>query len=301
MSHYDVHSPIAPPPAAPPPIPPPTPPSEGGGTFDEETGPKSLKKGGIGGGVFGSKKKKKSGKQQVVRSYQRGGSLGEAARPTIEHFGDEEEDDQHQRFLGSMQHASSDDIGVNRGVANSAMGSGTTLPELVVRMRIINMTLCTFAILFEIPSFLSKALFNPPRAVLAGYLAFLAGLLCCFELHVPAIARFVRSNFGLLYSPMGRACFLFLMGGLCVGQGGILEIMLGGIMVANGFYTLYIPCKYPGFEKAHEELGRENIVSIAAKRAVGYAWADPEWATRLAEGTEQMGGEREGLMRGPPQ
>eukprot|EP00568_Trieres_chinensis_P001484 CAMPEP_0183295174 /NCGR_PEP_ID=MMETSP0160_2-20130417/3229_1 /TAXON_ID=2839 ORGANISM="Odontella Sinensis, Strain Grunow 1884" /NCGR_SAMPLE_ID=MMETSP0160_2 /ASSEMBLY_ACC=CAM_ASM_000250 /LENGTH=230 /DNA_ID=CAMNT_0025456609 /DNA_START=123 /DNA_END=818 /DNA_ORIENTATION=- len=210
----------------------------------------------------------------VVRSYQRGDSLGPAAIPVIEHYGDDGISDMNGGVNGDAT------ILPNRGLANSAEGGGTTLPELVFRMRVLNLALCTVALGLEVPTWLTGIFLDPPKMVLSIYLAGFAGLLCCFELHIPAVGKFIRSNFGLLYSPGGRAAFLFLMGGLCLGQGRIWEYALGAILIMNGFYTLYITHRYPAYQQAFEENERQNIVDAVSKRTTCHSWADPTfWAT----------------------
>jgi hypothetical protein len=162
-------------------------------------------------------------------------------------------------------------------VANSAEGAGTALPELILRMRIINIILCTLALGLEIPFWIGRLVMaNLSALVLGVVLCGFALLLCCWEMHVPVIADGIRANFGIIYHPFGRSFFFVLMGGLCVGQGG-LEQYLGALVLLNAIYTIYIPCRYPHYYKAFEDFGEENMRELAARATAqrqGHAWAD---------------------------
>ena len=163
-------------------------------------------------------------------------------------------------------------------VANSAEGAGTALPELILRMRIINLVLCTAALALEIPAWLGRAVtLNLSKLVLGVCLCSFALLLCCWEMHVPVIADTIREGLGLVYHPYGRAFFFVLMGGLSIGQGG-LEQILGYVILVNAVYTTYIPCRYPHYYKAFDDYGEEGVRDLAARvagRRSGKAWADP--------------------------
>ena len=162
-------------------------------------------------------------------------------------------------------------------VANSAEGAGTALPELILRMRIINLILCTLALGLEIPFWIGRVvMLNLSELVLGVCLGGFALLLCCWEMHVPVLGEAIQENFGIIYHPFGRSAFLVLMAGLCIGQGG-LELYLGAVILLNAVYTMYIPCRYPHYYKAYEECGEEDMRELAARakaRRQGHAWAD---------------------------
>lgn len=162
-------------------------------------------------------------------------------------------------------------------VANSAEGAGTALPELILRMRIINLVLCTLALGLEIPFWIGRVvMLNLSELVLGVCLCGFALLLCCWEMHVPVIGEAIRDNFGVVHHPFGRSAFFVLMGGLCIGQGGP-ELYLGAVILLNAIYTIYIPCRYPHYYKAYEECGEEDMRDLAARakaRRQGHAWAD---------------------------
>ena len=162
-------------------------------------------------------------------------------------------------------------------VANSAEGAGTALPELILRMRIINLILCTLALGLEIPFWIGRVvMLNLSELVLGVCLCSFALLLCCWEMHVPVLGEAIRENFGIIYHPFGRSAFFVMMGGLCIGQGG-LELYLGAVILLNAIYTIYIPCRYPHYYKAYEECGEEDMRELAARAKAqrqGHAWAD---------------------------
>mmetsp|Transcript_30383 Transcript_30383/g.61631 ORF Transcript_30383/g.61631 Transcript_30383/m.61631 type:complete len:337 (-) Transcript_30383:272-1282(-) len=163
-------------------------------------------------------------------------------------------------------------------VANSAEGAGTALPELILRMRVINLILCTLALGLEIPYWIGRAVrLNLSELVLGVCLCCFALLLCCWEMHVPVVADAIKEGLGLVYHPYGRAFFFVMMGGLSIGQGG-LERILGYVILLNAIYTIYIPCRYPHYFKAFEDYGEEDVRELAARmagRRSGKAWADP--------------------------
>lgn len=162
-------------------------------------------------------------------------------------------------------------------VANSAEGEGTALPELILRMRIINIILCSVALGLEIPFWIGRIIMlNLSELVLGICLCGFALVLCFWEMHVPLFADGIRESFGIVYHPFGRAFFFVLMGGLCIGQGG-LEQYLGLVILLNAMYTICIPCRYPHYYKAFEDFGEEDVRDFAVRavaRRKGHAWAD---------------------------
>eukprot|EP00549_Striatella_unipunctata_P026151 CAMPEP_0118691276 /NCGR_PEP_ID=MMETSP0800-20121206/10586_1 /TAXON_ID=210618 ORGANISM="Striatella unipunctata, Strain CCMP2910" /NCGR_SAMPLE_ID=MMETSP0800 /ASSEMBLY_ACC=CAM_ASM_000638 /LENGTH=191 /DNA_ID=CAMNT_0006589029 /DNA_START=138 /DNA_END=713 /DNA_ORIENTATION=- len=176
---------------------------------------------------------------------------------------------------------------VNVGQSNSLEGRGHVLSEIIFRMRIINITCSVLALLLELPSLIGDLFVNPGRMVLGGYLSFFALILCCFELNTPTIQKPLEDKFGLIMHPLGRSFFLFLMGGLCLGQGG-LQAILGFVLMGNAIYTTYVFLRYPDYRKMHEE--QPDLVSNAADKVARFAWANPQKSFRyLMNSGEQQG------------
>mmetsp|Transcript_1628 Transcript_1628/g.2188 ORF Transcript_1628/g.2188 Transcript_1628/m.2188 type:complete len:272 (+) Transcript_1628:237-1052(+) len=180
-------------------------------------------------------------------------------------------------------------INPNTGGTNSAEGSGTALAEVMFTMRLINLLACTGAITVEILFLLGRLIFHPARAVLSAYLCFFASLLCCFELHTPWITQIIEEQFGMLQHPISRSFFLFLMVGLCWGQGtGILELALGCVFLFNGFYTIYTFIRYPEYRRMHDEMPQRDLMAMAREKATEYAWANPEQANKVVGETSSF-------------
>ena len=77
--------------------------------------------------------------------------------------------------------------GINTGVANSAAGEGTTVPQLLATMRFFTFLLSALTIAFEVwAMFFNVILLKGDKVVLGVYLLFFIGLLLLYE--------FVRGN-----------------------------------------------------------------------------------------------------------
>jgi len=180
--------------------------------------------------------------------------------------------------------------GPNTGLLNSSNGEGTTLPELLLKMRLLNL-LHIFATWFVLGfNVVSKVIFlEADKIVLAGYLLFFTILLFGFEVlrgspkvdtklvsaQTSAIVKtvwgtalqnplsrrmryFLQSNFGLLYSCSGRGVYLAIMGSIAIGQGWPM-VCLGVSYILLGIWTVSLGWRYPLLEEAlvMEELERE--------------------------------------------
>jgi len=71
---------------------------------------------------------------------------------------------------------------VNIGVTNSADGEGTTIPQILHRMRVATLTLSGLTIAFESWAMIFNTIFlKADKVILGWYLLFFVGLLLCFE------------------------------------------------------------------------------------------------------------------------
>lgn len=71
---------------------------------------------------------------------------------------------------------------VNIGVANSADGEGTTIPQILHRMRVMTLALSLLTITFEAWAMIFNTIFlKADKVILGCYLLFFVGLLLCFE------------------------------------------------------------------------------------------------------------------------
>ena len=190
---------------------------------------------------------------------------------------------------GTIDQSGSGDSMLNpnqQRAANSVEGGGTALPEIVLRMRLITLVICGLAMGLEVPMWLGREVEGNLAALsLAVMVCIFSLALCCYELQVPVVADAIRTNLGIVSKPYGRSLFWAFLGGLCIGQGG-LEMIMGGAILLTALYSIYVPCRYPAYDKAHTDVGGEDLRRIArrkwADRKRHRAWADP--GVRAQEG-----------------
>lgn len=160
----------------------------------------------------------------------------------------------------------------NVGEANSA--DGDALPEFLMKLRVANLAGCILSILLEIPAFLGHfLLLKWDQAVLGIYLMVFCLVLICYEIHTPAIATPLQDYFGLLYHPLGRALYLILLGGLCVGQSWIPLVVVGVLFWLSAGGTLYAFIKFPRYRRMFQDEHPKDLWMVARSR---YTWARPE-------------------------
>ncbi|KAL3775456.1 hypothetical protein HJC23_000605 [Cyclotella cryptica] len=109
----------------------------------------------------------------------------------------------HQRLLPSYKQ-SPNLANPNVGVSNSSRGQGTTLSEIVSKVRFMNVTVSLFVILFHSlpillnPIRLTLLLASPIRLILEAILAILAFTLLVVEGRIPVVGQkaldFIRGN-----------------------------------------------------------------------------------------------------------
>lgn len=183
----------------------------------------------------------------------------------------------------------------NIGSSNAAIGE-ESLRESMWKMRLVNLTACVLALLSEIPNFMGKVFtINLPGAVLGGYLTFFALLLLGYELDMWGADR-IKEYFGLLHHPIGRAFVLLLMGGLSVGQGGIINFVLGAVFLWSSGYTFTTFVWFPEYRrKFYNSEERESLVNEALKNNT---WATPENITQgVAQAALAAPGEAASLIQ----
>jgi hypothetical protein len=196
--------------------------------------------------------------------------------PNITHYdGGAYEEDYSTNWLqnssGSMLRGDAA-IQPNTGLKNSALGDGTALVEIVWKLRWINIIASTLAIMSEIFGIIFK-LFDPAKAVLAGYLTFFSLMLLTYETRFPELEKIVKDNFGLLCHPIGRALFLILLSSLAVGQWTLMDVLIGITFFGNAMYTIHTFIFYPEYRRLHEE---EEIQTNGTESTW---WSRKSWAT----------------------
>lgn len=183
----------------------------------------------------------------------------------------------------------------NTGQANSNI-LGQDMKDMRYRMRICNLITCSVALLLLIPSITGQLSgLHPARGVLALYLGLFCGLLCCYEIRNKRIDMNISDSFGFLYNPLGRACFLAMMGGLAIGERG-LNIFLGFVFFFNCFWMLFMYCRYKEYREWTRPGEEEDLLAHAKERAKEYAWANPN-AVGAAAGAVLGGPEQQPLNK----
>jgi hypothetical protein len=161
----------------------------------------------------------------------------------------------------------------NIGETNAALGE-ESLRESLHKLRLLNIIACSLALLLEIPNLLGNVFtLQPARAVLGIYLSFFALLLCGYELDM-VLTEKIELYFGLLYHPVGRSFVLMLMGGLAIGQNGILDLLLGLVFIWSSLYTLTTFCWYPEYRRRTEQ--RRDLYEEANEAVAVQTWAHPD-------------------------
>jgi len=156
------------------------------------------------------------------------------------------------------------------------------LPEIIFRLRIINIVLATLAILSGSLSLIGYLLtFRFREFVMCAYLAFMSGLLCCFEAHTPVVSNVLQDSFGFIYDHRLRCVFLFLLGTVSCQEGSPFGIVLGFTFIANSLYNIYVLQKYGTMVVNEQEksAGREDITAIAGRAGFGAAFRQPAWTS----------------------
>jgi hypothetical protein len=234
--HRPLYEPLAPPPAAPPPSPPPQ-------AALKQPLPAS----------FGNESSSSSSRRAQVPRVTNYDSYQDSSKAAAAYGGDAT-------------------IRPNVGEANSA--DGDALPELLWKLRVVNLAACSLSILLEIPAFLGHfLLFKWDRAVLGFYLMAFCLVLILYEIHTPAIASPLQDCFGLIYHPLGRAFYLLLMGGLCFGQSWIFLMVVGVVFWISAGGTLFAYIKFPQYRRQFQDEHPRDLWMVARSR---YSWAQPE-------------------------
>jgi hypothetical protein len=164
----------------------------------------------------------------------------------------------------------------NIGASNARIGE-ESLAESLWKGRVVNIVACAVALLLELPNLLGHVFrLHPARAVLGMYLSFFALLLGGYEVDIMGRDA-IKHYFGMVHHPVGRSFLLFLMGGLAIGQGGILDLLLGVVFCWSSFYTMLTYCWYPQYRQQTSLEDGEGARQSLYQQAMGHnSWANPE-------------------------
>jgi len=171
---------------------------------------------------------------------------------------------------------------LNTNVNASGITNQNPVPNIIFRIRICNILLSVVAIGLTISGLIGKVVtMHVTQLVFSVYAIFFSGLLFCFELHTSflSIESRMRDNFGILFTPKGRSCFLLLWGSivLIARCGGLIEsIIIGLLIISEGIYTIWVVMSYPEYVRQWQNDNYNQDISVVISDRVGIpAWASP--------------------------
>ena len=115
----------------------------------------------------------------------------------------------------------------------------------------------------------------PARTVLGVYLSIFSIVLLTYESGFEQGRDFLRHQFGFIHHPLGRSFLLLQMSGLAIGQGGILEILLGLVFLGSSIHTSVTFCWYPEYRRRIGQEGGDEERNSILVVARDHFWANP--------------------------
>jgi hypothetical protein len=85
-------------------------------------------------------------------------------------------------------------------------------------------------------------------AFIALYVVFFSIVICCFELALSFVSKWIATNFGFLYSLSGRVLFLTFVAVMCFSLGIFGQIVMG-LTFAALLFNVYVLIVYPKFDQ----------------------------------------------------
>ncbi len=113
-------------------------------------------------------------------------------------------------------------------------------------LRISMLVICTLMIITAFYNFLSFSATSLSTSFLAAYLFVFASLLCCYECGLRMVATYLVQNFGFLYNPFGRFCFIMFVGFICFDMS-TMGIVCFSLLVLYGCVNIYVHFKHPQY------------------------------------------------------
>ena len=130
------------------------------------------------------------------------------------------------------------------------------IPRLIAYTRVANLSLSIAMIAVSLLSLLTTT--SATTGVLACYVVVFSCLLCCFELHLKQVTKFIAFNFGFIFNAKGRALFMMFVGTILFSFS-LFGKLVGLGMLANSIFNLYIIFKYPDFDNAQRTDAQADI------------------------------------------
>ena len=187
---------------------------------------------------------------------------------------------------------------VNTGQSNAKHRDTVALNEIVRRVRILNISLCSITIIEQtIDWFINFVTFRWSTLVMGVYLQFFSLLMLLYELHNPMIAKILRDNMGIIYTAGGRSFCYLLMGSMCIGQMNLIMFITGCLMIFNSFYSVYVSCRYPDYESVYAKEGVSDN-NLVAEKGKQFIWTETTKSNFFSSATknQRMNPEKEALL-----
>jgi cation transport ATPase len=114
--------------------------------------------------------------------------------------------------------------------------------SLILRVVYMALSICMAAAAFLV---LEKA--NISTLFVALYVFFFAIIICCFELALKGVAKWMSENFGFMYTLTGRLMFIVFVAVLCFDLG-LFGIIVMAALLAAVCVNIYVFMAFPKYE-----------------------------------------------------
>lgn len=113
-------------------------------------------------------------------------------------------------------------------------------------LRIAMLGICTLMIITAFYNFASLSSASLSTTFLAAYLSFFACMLCCYECGFRQATTILAVNFGFLYNPIGRCCFLAIVGMICYDLS-TMGIVCFALLLCYACVSTFVHFKHPQY------------------------------------------------------
>jgi len=122
------------------------------------------------------------------------------------------------------------------------------------------------------------------KAFMCVYCLLFSAVLLFFELRFMGAEKFIRDNFGFLFSYWGRCGYLTFLGTLCFSLDVGVAYVIGAVMILNAIFNAYLICLHPEFHHAGMSGHSDPTTgyTTAEQEAARYAASNPDLAARIA-------------------
>jgi len=218
-----------------------------------------------------------------------GGGGRAANAPTIRHYDEEEGGDPRSLFrYGFGDSTIRPNIGQDNAYDHAIFG--LALHELLEYLRMTNIAAAITADLLLLSTWLWKFVtLHWPQLVLSVFLATLSTMLLLTELmslhKIQRIDSFLRDNFGILYSPVGKSVYLYFLATLCWGMIGLFEMLLGWVYFLSATVLLAAYMMYPELRRPQQDI--TESLPREAPRAHSWSAYSTSFSSFMAASSEK--------------